>query len=210
MPPSPDHNGDGPLIRIAVLDEYPVLVDGLAEGLGSEPGFAVVVRATSGAELLEYLAARPCDVVVAEPWLRSDDGLTALAELLAAHPRTTVVAFSRVWDESRVNQVMTLGARAYVPKSTPMSDLPSILRSAVAGMETRPTSTKDSDTAGLTPREIEVLALAAQGIDNASIGKRLFISERTVKFHLQNTYRKLGAANRTEASVMARQRGLLS
>lgn len=192
------------------MDEYPVLVDGLADGLESAPGFTVAVRATTGGDLLGQLEARPCDVVVAEPWLRSDDGLAALKTIVASTPEVTVVAFSRVWDDSRVNQLMDIGARAYVPKSTPMSSLPSIVRSAVAGMETRPTATWESGHAGLTPREIEVLALAAQGLDNVTIGKRLFITERTVKFHLQNAYRKLGATNRTEASVIARQRGLLS
>lgn len=204
--------GDGEIspIRIALMDEYPVLVDGLADGLAAEPGFTVVARATTGAELLAQLDARPCDVVVAEPWLRSDDGLAALREIVASRPDVTVVAFSRVWDDSRVNQLMDLGARAYVPKSTPMSSLPSIVRSAVAGMETRPSANPAQGDAGLTAREIEVLALAATGLDNVTIGERLFITERTVKFHLQNAYRKLGASNRTEASVIARERGILS
>ena len=210
MPRIVEGSGVLPSIRIAVMDEYPVLVDGLADGLASEPGFTVVVRATTGADLLGQLGARPCDVVVAEPWLRSDDGLEALGEILSSRPGMTVVAFSRVWDDSRVNALMHLGARAYVPKSTPMASLPGIVRSAVAGMETRPSATQAPGGPVLTPREIEVLALAAKGIDNVTIGRRLFITERTVKFHLHNAYRKLGAGNRTEASVIARHRGLLS
>lgn len=210
MPPDASDDGAPRTTRIAVMDEYPVLVDGLADGLAAEPGFTVPVRATCGADLVAQLASRPCDVVVAEPWLRSDDGLAALADIVAARPGITLVAFSRVWDDNRVNQVMALGARAYVPKSTPMSSLPSIVRSALAGMETRPAATQMSVSSGMTLRELEVLALAAEGLENAAIGRRLFITERTVKFHLQNAYRKLGAGNRTEAAVIARQRGLLS
>jgi DNA-binding NarL/FixJ family response regulator len=213
MPPIPeDHGAPGPtgVVRIAVMDEYPVLVDGLAEGLEAVPGFSVVVRASTGRELREQLPTRPCDVVVAEPWLRSDDGLDALAEVLSSRPGVTVVVFSRVWDENRVNQLMDLGARAYVPKSTPMESLPAIVQSAMAGMETRPRGTSATGGARLTTREIEVLGLAAEGLDNVAIGKHLFITERTVKFHLQNAYRKLGAANRTEAAVLARRQGFLS
>lgn len=192
------------------MDEYPVLVDGLASGLAAEPGFAVIVRATTGADLLVKLQAQPCDVVVAEPWLRSGDGLAALSELSSSHPGITLVAFSRVWDGNRVNRLMQLGAKAYVPKSTPMSSLPSIVRSAMAGMETRPSTAPVPSAAGLTPREIEVLTLAAEGIANSTIATRLFITERTVRFHLNNAYRKLGAGNRTEASAIARRRGLLT
>lgn len=204
--------GDGasPPIRLALMDEYPVLVDGLASALGHESGFTVVVRATTGADLLGHLRARPCDVVVAEPWLRSADGLDALRDIVASRPEVTVIAFSRMWDDARVNQLMDLGARAYVAKSTPASSLPSIVRSAMAGVETRPSTNGGPVGAGLTAREIEVLALAATGLDSVTIGARLFITERTVKFHLHNVYRKLGASNRTEASVIARGRGILS
>ncbi|MDA3005051.1 MAG: response regulator transcription factor [Actinomycetota bacterium] len=192
------------------MDEYPVLVDGLAAALGTESGFTVVVRATTGADLLRHLRARSCDVVVAEPWVRSNDGLEALRHILASRRGVTVIAFSCMWDDARVNQLMELGARAYVAKSTPASSLPSIVRSAMAGMETRPSTIAGRVEAGLTARETEVLVLAATGLDSATIGARLFITERTVKFHLHNLYRKLGASNRTEASAIARGRGILS
>lgn len=77
-------------------------------------------------------------------------------------------------------------------------------------METRPGVATTPIAPGLTRREAEVLALAGEGLDNVTIGTRLFITERTVRFHLGNAYRKLGAANRTEASAIARRRGLLS
>lgn len=210
MPPSPSHGGVPGPIRIAVLDEYPVLVDGLAQGLSAEPGFTVAVRATSGADLRAKLGTHPCQVVVAEPWLRSGDGITALAEIVESGPEVTVVVFSRMWDEHHVTRLMDLGVHAYVPKSTPMSSLPSLVRSAMSGMETRPGVATMPIAPALTRREAEVLALAGEGLDNVTIGTRLFITERTVRFHLGNAYRKLGAANRTEASVIARRRGLLS
>ncbi len=196
--------------RIAVLDEYPLWVDTLATALDQDDHFSVDVRAHSGSELLDGLSSHPCDVVVAEPWLRSGDGLAALQQVSATSPGLTIVALSRVWTDDHVRQVMDLGARAYLPKSTPPAILPDLIRGAMAGMTTFPVAPDALQGAtSLTPRELEVLAMAADGHDNRAIATGLFISERTVKFHLQNAYRKLGARNRTEASAIARKRGMV-
>ena len=202
---------DAPSInRIAVLDEYPLWVDALATALDQDDTFSVDVRAHSGSELLDGLSSHPCDVVVAEPWLRSGDGLAALQQVSATNPGLTIVALSRVWTDDHVRQVMDLGARAYLPKSTPPAILPDLIRGAMAGMTTFPVAPDALQGAtSLTPRELEVLAMAADGHDNRAIATGLFISERTVKFHLQNAYRKLGAHNRTEASAIARKRGMV-
>ncbi len=196
--------------RVAVLDEYPLWVDALAAALDQDGHFSVDVKAHSGAELLDGLSSHPCEVIVAEPWLRSGDGLAALQQVSATSPDLTIVALSRVWTDDHVRQVMDLGARAYLPKSTPPAILPDLIRGAMGGMTTFPVAPDALDGASaLTPRELEVLAMAADGHDNRAIATGLFISERTVKFHLQNAYRKLGARNRTEASAIARKRGMV-
>jgi len=210
----PATEGLGPVApsinRIAVLDEYPLWVDALAAALDQDDHFSVDVRAHTGAELLDGLSSHPCEVIVAEPWLRSGDGLAALQQVSATSPDLTIVALSRVWTDDHVRQVMDLGARAYLPKSTPPAILPDLIRGAMGGMTTFPVAPDALDGASaLTPRELEVLGLAADGHDNRTIATGLFISERTVKFHLQNAYRKLGARNRTEASAVARKRGMV-
>ena len=199
------------LARVAVLDEYPSALAGLANALEAAEGFSVCCRAISGAELLAHMQTCACEVVVAEPWLRSDDGLDALRHIAAERPDVTLVAFSRVWDRERVQQVMDLGARAYVPKTTDVANIPGIIRRAMDGLVTLPHEQGEHGVRiELTPREFDVLREAADGHDNAAIAADLGIAERTVKFHLQNAYRKLGARNRTEAAAIARRQGILS
>ena len=199
------------VVRVAVLDEYPFSRAALAEGLDAVAGFVVCIQASTGAELLAHMESCSCAVVVAEPWLRTNDGIDALAHVADHRPDITIVAFSRVWDRERVEQLMALGARAYVPKTSDIADLPGIIRRAMDGLVTVP---HEDGSRGrpvdLTPREFEVLRLAADGQDNAEIAGALGVAERTVKFHLHNAYLKLGARNRTEAAAIARRTGILS
>ena len=203
---------DAPRVaRVAVLDEYPFSRAALADALDAASGFVVCCRAGTGTELLEHLPTCSCQVVVAEPWLRTNDGLDALAYVADHMPDATIVVFSRVWDRQRVEQMMALGARAYVPKTTDLASLPGIIRRAMDGLVTVPDERDGGGRAAdLTPREFDVLRLAAGGRDNSAIAAELRIAERTVKFHLQNAYRKLGARNRTEAAAIARRQGILS
>lgn len=213
MPPQSvrGRSSASPATRVAVLDEYPFSRAGLADGLTSTNGFVACGTAATGAELLEHMATCSCDVVVAEPWLRSDDGPDALARVAIDYPRVIIVALSRVWDRERVQQVIALGARAYVPKTTDVANLPGIIRRAMDGLVTVPHEHGEHGRpVDLTPREFEVLRWAADGHDNAEIATALHVAERTVKFHLQNAYRKLGARNRTEAAAIARRQGILS
>lgn len=213
MPAQPQgrHHAAPHVARVAVLDEYPFSRAGLADGIDAAQGFVVCCLAASGDELIAHLPTCSCDAVVAEPWLRTDDGLDALAHVASHYPDVTIVAFSRVWDRERVQQVMALGARAYVPKTTDVASLPGIIRRAMDGLVTVPHEQGEhGHPVDLTPREFDVLRLAADGNDNAHIAAALHIAERTVKFHLQNAYRKLGAHNRTEAAAIARRQGILS
>ena len=196
-------------IGVALLDEYPLWVSALADLIGRDPSLRVDVTASGGAELVTRWQATPCPVVIAEPWLRSDDGLDAIATIIGLDPAVTVIAFSRIWDKGHVQQVLDLGARAYVPKSTPIDQMPGIITNAQQGLMTAPVRAGGGGASGLTPREIEVLGLVARGEGNDAIARALRITERTVKFHLQNAYRKLGARNRTEAAALARREGVI-
>ncbi len=197
------------VIHIALLDEYPAVRASLAAALDADPGFTVAGQAGTGTELLDIVARRRVDVVLAEPWLRSDDGLDALARIGEDVPGVTIVALSRVWDDARVAQLRGIGARGYIPKSMELPRVLQILRQAHEGMEVFPTRDSTGAPALLTRREAEVLRLAAEGLDNRAIADQLFVSERTVKFHLQNAYRKLGVANRTAAAASARRHGMI-
>ena len=210
----PGTDGPGPEAtptRIALMDEYPAMLDAMRTLLDGHPSFRVVAQATSGAELLQAVRSQRVDLVLVEPWLRSDGALDALREISRAHPRVIIVALSRMWDRDHVDPLVEMGAQAYIPKSTALDRIPPILHAAVDGMVTLPAEEQSgmARTALLTPRETEVLAMAAEGMDNRAIAGALVVTERTVKFHLQNAYRKLGVTNRTAAAAAARRLGII-
>jgi len=208
----PPGGGSGPPLttRIALLDEYPLWLSALTDGLEAQVGFLVTLVALTGAALMQTLDRQRLDVLVLEPWLRSGDGLDAIQHAKSAIPDITVVAFSRIWDDRHVQPVMDLGVAAYVPKATPVATLRSVIAGAQDGMLTRPKATEAMAAMPvLTPREVEVLALVAEGNSNQAVAERLFVTERTVRFHLRNIYAKLGAGNRTMAVAVARKTGII-
>ena len=200
-------------LRVAIADEYPTFRLGLETALAADPGIEVVVNAGNGADLLDALTTTPADVVLIEPWMRAGDGLLAVGEVLGRYPDTTVIVLSRVWDGQRVSHLQEMGVHGYVDKRTEPRDLPSVIRHVIAGGMVAPSTTSAGSDKGmrepLSPRELEVLALVAEGYSNKEIGERLFVTEQTVKFHLANVFRKLGARNRTEAARSAMHKGLI-
>ena len=128
-----EHDGAGSIgqparVRVAIADEQPLLLDGLARALDGPTGMRVVVQATSGAELLRRLDEVPVDVVLIEPWMRDGEGLDAISGLTTRFPGMPIIALSGVADPGHVQQAVALGVSAYVGKGTRANDLPSIVR----------------------------------------------------------------------------------
>jgi DNA-binding NarL/FixJ family response regulator len=207
-----NESGESAALRVAIADEYPIFRAGLEAALEADPGMSVVVNAGTGTDLLEALESVAADVVLIEPWMRAGDGLPAVKDILAKHPETVVIALSRVWDGQRVSHLRELGVHGYLDKRTEPRDLPSVVRHVMAGGMVAPATATGSGRGmreALSPRELEVLALVADGLSNREIGDRLFVTEQTAKFHLANIFRKLGAKNRTEAARTAMHEGLI-
>lgn len=197
-------------VRVAIVDEYPAHVEGVARAIADSSSMEVVMVASSGRDALAQIEQVGPDVVILEPWMRTGDGLALASILQRDHPEITVVALSRMWDDAHVAETMSAGIGTHLPKTTPLHDLPALVRQAARGAEMRPaTNGHTGGRSPLTAREREVLRLAARGMSNAEIGRELFVSEQTVKFHLANTYRKLGVHNRTQASHEAARAGIL-
>lgn len=198
-------------MRVAIADESPLLIDGVAHALEDRSDIRVVARATSGAERMAQIDGRAADVVIIEPWMRSGDGLDAISALSLTHPKTVLIALSTVQQPDHVDQVLSSGASGYISKDVPPDDFASLVRRICSGVLVRPRSAgAGAPVHALTRREREVLSLVADGLSNQAVGERLFVTEQTVKFHLGNIYRKLGASNRTEAARRAMRAGLIS
>lgn len=144
--------------------------------------------------------------------MRAGDGLPAVKRILDQHPEIVVIALSRVWDGQRVTHLRELGVHGYLDKRTEPRDLPSVVRHVIAGGMVVPVGAAGQGSRmreALSPRELEVLALVADGLSNREIGDRLFVTEQTAKFHVANIFRKLGVKNRTEAARTAMHKGLI-
>jgi DNA-binding NarL/FixJ family response regulator len=193
-------------IRVAVIDDHPIVRDGIVAVIGTQAEMHVV-QACSG---IEDLIQVP-DAVVLDWEIPKLQGPPAIAVLRERFPSAAVVIFSAYGGEERVRAAFDSGARAYVLKGSPADELLHAIRTCVQGgtllgngLE-RPLMSGDRPT----PRENEVLQLLARGYTNAQIAQRLRISERTVKFHVTSLFARLGAKRRTQAIAIARERGLL-
>jgi DNA-binding NarL/FixJ family response regulator len=209
-------------IRIIVADDHPVVRDGLVAILSTQPDFSVVGEAGTGAEAVERVMALQPDVLLLDLEMPQVDGVGVLKQLRQADVPTRVVVFTAFDTDERILDAVQAGAQGYLLKGAPREELfnavrvvhsgGSLLQPIVASKLLRQVireQTKESSADTLTERELEVLRLMAQGLQNKEIAAQLVISERTVKFHVSSILAKLGAGNRTEAVKIAAQQGLV-
>jgi DNA-binding NarL/FixJ family response regulator len=204
-------------IRILVADDHPVVRDGLVTMLGTQPDFQIVGEAATGAEVIQRAVALQPDVVLLDLEMPEMDGVEALKRLRQENPDARVIVFTAFDTDERIVAAVQAGAQGYLLKGVPREEIfnavrvvhagGSLLQPVVASKLMRQVS---EGFEPLTPRELEVLRLVAQGLQNKEIAARLVITERTVKFYVSNILGKLGAGNRTEAVAIAAQRGLIS
>lgn len=207
----PQHAVASSVIRVGIVDEFPAHVRGVATALGSADGIGVAFLAANGAEARAKIEATEPDVLILEPWMRSGDGLELIAWVVSDYPDMAVIALSRMWDASHVDEATAAGVRAHLPKDTPTEDLPTIIRHVQAGAIMRPAApARHSHQPLLTMRERDVVRLLAAGLKNSQIAKELFVTEQTVKFHVRNIFRKLGVDTRTQAAYQAARLGIVS
>jgi DNA-binding NarL/FixJ family response regulator len=203
-------------MKVLIADDHPLMLVALHRALDAAEGFEVVGEARTGSEVLPLVGRTSPDVVVLDMRMPGIDGLGCLDRITARYPRSKVVVLSASSDPERIQAAFKHGACGYVVKSIDVIDLPSAIRQAVDGTAYHalglPALNEESaaKAAGLTERELTIMKLVARGMSNQAIGRELWVTEQTVKFHLTNIYRKLGVANRTEAARWAFGRGLLS
>lgn len=209
-------------IRILVADDHPVVRDGLVAILGTQPDFEVVGEAGTGPEAIERAQQLQPEVMLLDLEMPGADGVEVLRQLQAANLAVRVIVFTAFDTDERILGAVQAGAQGYLLKGAPRQELfqavrvvhagGSLLQPVVASKLLRQVSQPNHHNAAasdLTPREMEVLHLLAQGRLNKEIAAQLVISERTVKFHVSSIMGKLGAGNRTEVVSLAAQQGLI-
>ena len=202
-------------ISIVVVDDHPVVRDGIRGMLEREPDMAVVGEASSGDEALARIAVATPDVVLMDLRMPGSDGVDAIRALRAADTQWPRILVLTTYDtDTDIHAAVDAGADGYLLKATPRDDLIAAVRRAAAGQ-----SVLDPKVAGslmgrnradtLTAREREVLRAIAGGGTNRQVAAELMISEATVKTHLLRLYPKLGVTDRAAAVRVAFERGLI-
>jgi DNA-binding NarL/FixJ family response regulator len=219
-----------PVIRLLVVDDHPIVRDGLAAVLGTQPDLQVVGAAGDGLEAMRLVAQLRPDVLLLDLEMPNLDGVGVLRRLQAAGDATPAIVFTAFDTDERIVEAVRAGARGYLLKGAPRAELfaavrivhggGSLLQPLIASKLIEQLQQPSGHAASpgpnealvepLTARELEVLQRLAAGQTNRQIADALFVTERTVKFHVSAILAKLGAANRTEAVAIANQRRLLS
>ena len=201
-------------IKVLAVDDHPLLRAGLVSFLATEPGLEVVGEASNGEEALEkYRELRP-DIVLMDLSMPVMDGVTATRAIVDEYPNAKVIMLTTYGGDEDIHRSLDAGAAGYLVKDMVAKEVLNILRAVHAGRRGIPQSVattlaEHTPRIELTPREIEVLMLVANGLSNAQVAEQIGRTEGTVKVHLKNILHKLDAHDRTEAVTTALKRGFI-
>jgi DNA-binding NarL/FixJ family response regulator len=215
----------GDMIRLVIVDDEPMVLAHLRTVLNSAADIDIVGQAQDGAEAVEAAGRFRPDVMLMDLRMPGVDGLTAIGRIARLPDPPALVALTTFDTDSHVLEALRAGASGFLLKSTPPEDLIGLVRvaadghtvlskeatrrlvTASAGEHERAQEARDR-TAGLTDRELEMLVCLGEGMSNAAIAAKLYLSEATVKSYVSRMLTKLGCANRTQAGLLAHEAGL--
>jgi DNA-binding NarL/FixJ family response regulator len=216
-----------PPIRVIVADDQAAVREGLVTLLDLDPQITVVAEAGDGKQAIDAVAAADPDVVLMDLHMPVMDGIEATAQIAARHPRTKVVVLTTYADDASIYGALQAGALGYLTKDSGREDITRAVIAAAAGQAVldgeiqrrlvsavstaRPNPLPQTAVPlpdNLTTREVEVLRLIAAGRSNAQIAGELFVSEATVKTHINHLFAKTGARDRAQAVRYAYRHGL--
>jgi DNA-binding NarL/FixJ family response regulator len=210
------------MIRLLLVDDQGLVREGLRSLLEAKPDLEVVGEAENGHSAVEQAIARQPDVVLMDIRMPIMDGVAATRSLHEQAPQIKILILTTFGDEEYVTQAMRYGAKGYLLKDTPSDELaeairavqrgythfgPGLFEKMIAGPGELPEPTVEipPEYEALTPREQDVLRLIAAGKSNREIAEALYISERTVKNHVNSILRRLNLRDRTQAAIWATQ-----
>jgi DNA-binding NarL/FixJ family response regulator len=201
-------------IRVLSVDDHALLREGIATIIKSQPDMLLVSQASSGAEAIQRFREHRPDVTLMDLRLPDLSGIDALMAIRAEFSDARIVMLTTFEGDVEIQRALQAGARGYLLKTMPPSELADAIRQVHAGKKRVPPEiaahlAEHMSDEDLTAREIEVLRRVVEGNRNRDIAGLLFISEETVKVHLKHIMDKLGARDRTQAIAIALRRGII-
>lgn len=201
-------------IRILVVDDHPVVRQGVAGLVGGDPDMRVVGEASNGREAIQQFRAHHPDVVLMDLQMPEMNGLDALMAIRDEAPDARIIVLTTYAGDAQVLRAIKAGARGYLLKSALHRELLETIRAVHAGKKSLSAEVsyelaEHATDDALTPAEVRVLRLIAEGNANKEIAEQLSVSEETVKGQVRNILSKLGAKDRTHAAMIGLKRGII-
>ena len=201
-------------IRILSVDDHPLLSEGIAAIINSQPDMVLICQASTGGEAInQYRTHRP-DITLMDLRLPDVSGIEAMIGIRSDFPEARIIMLTTFGGDVEIQRALKLGARGYLLKNMPPSEILDTIRQVHAGKKRVPPEiaaqlAEHMSDEDLTTREVEVLRKLAGGNRNRDIAELLHISEETVKVHIKHIMDKLGAKDRTQAIAIAVRRGII-
>jgi DNA-binding NarL/FixJ family response regulator len=206
-------NGSAP-IRILIVDDHPLLREGIISLVGKQADMRVVGEASNGKEALQLFKQCTPDVTLMDLRLPETDGIDVMTAILGGSPDAKFIILTTFSGDAQVLRALKAGAQGYLLKDMLRTELLDAIRTVHAGKKRIPAEiaaqiAEHASDSALTRREIEVLRLIASGNPNKSVADKLSVSEDTIKMHVKSILSKLGANDRTHAVTIALKRGIM-
>ena len=201
-------------IRVLSVDDHHLLREGIATIMSHQSDMVLVAQAASGKEAIQQYREHKPDVTLMDLRLPDISGIDALIAIRTEFPEARIIMLTTFEGDVEIQRALEAGARGYLLKNMPPSELVQAIRHVHAGKKRLPPElaaqlAEHMGDDSLTPREVEVLKHVANGNRNRDIAEHLFISEETVKVHIKHIMDKLGAKDRTQAIAIAVRRGII-
>jgi DNA-binding NarL/FixJ family response regulator len=205
------------VIRVLLVDDHPVVRQGVRGMLEAEADLTVIGEACCGADAVAAVATEQPDVVLMDLRMPGMDGAAATAKIVSSGAKSRVIVLTTYETDTDILRAVEAGAAGYLLKDSSREELVNAIRAAARGETVLAPSVvgklvgrvRTPARQPLSAREIEVLRLVGRGLSNAEIGRALFIGEATVKTHLLRVFNKLGVSDRTAAVTTAMEQGVL-
>jgi DNA-binding NarL/FixJ family response regulator len=203
-----------PPIRILSADDHPLIRAGINAIVESEPDLLIVAEAANGEEALDQFRKVNPDIVLMDLRMPVMDGLDAARAILAEFPQAAIIMLTTYDGDEDIHRALDAGVRGYLLKDMIRTEIVGVIRTVHGGRRGVPAPVamrlaEYTPRVALTPRELEVLELVAKGFTNGEVARLIGRTEGTAKVHVKNILQKLGVSDRTEAAMIALQRGFI-